>query len=169
MKFLNFFLFLWIIFALLEPDPVPEPDPLTWLNPDPIRSKPDPKHWFFECILKTVPCVQELDIHFVSVYFVDSILRRKFHGLKPDELGSYQCCRSGMFIPDPGSWFLHIPDPGSRIQKKQQREGWKKNCCHTIFCSHKSHKIVNYFIFEMLKKIILANFQGIIEHPKNCQ
>ncbi len=28
---LNFFLFLWVIFALLDPDP------LTWLNPDPIR------------------------------------------------------------------------------------------------------------------------------------
>ena len=26
-----------------------------------------------------------------------------------------QCCGSGMFIPDPGSWFLPIPDPGSRI------------------------------------------------------
>jgi hypothetical protein len=27
----------------------------------------------------------------------------------------HQCCGSGMFIPDPGSWFLPIPDPGSRI------------------------------------------------------
>jgi hypothetical protein len=26
-----------------------------------------------------------------------------------------QCCGSGMFIPDPGSWFLPIPDSGSRI------------------------------------------------------
>jgi len=26
-----------------------------------------------------------------------------------------QCCGSGMFITDPGSWFLPIPDPGSRI------------------------------------------------------
>jgi hypothetical protein len=34
---------------------------------------------------------------------------------------------------------------------------------HTIFCSHKFHKIKNYFIFEMLKKIILVNFQRIIE------
>ncbi len=31
MKFLNFFLFLWVIFALLDPDP------LTWLNPNTIR------------------------------------------------------------------------------------------------------------------------------------
>jgi hypothetical protein len=38
----------------------------------------------------------------------------------------------------------------------------KKISCHTIFCSHKFHKIVNYFIFEMLKRIIWANFQRII-------
>ncbi len=37
-----------------------------------------------------------------------------------------QCCGSGMFIPDPGSWFLPIPDPGSRIQKQQQKRGVKK-------------------------------------------
>ncbi len=29
MKFLNFFLFLWVVFALLDPDP------MTWLNPNP--------------------------------------------------------------------------------------------------------------------------------------
>jgi hypothetical protein len=38
MKFLDFFsLLLWVIFALLDPDPdIPnaDPDPLTWLNPD---------------------------------------------------------------------------------------------------------------------------------------
>ncbi len=33
MNFLKFFLLLWVIFALLYPDP----DPLTRLNPDPIR------------------------------------------------------------------------------------------------------------------------------------
>jgi hypothetical protein len=32
MKFLNFFLLLWVTFALLDPDP----DPLTRLNPDPF-------------------------------------------------------------------------------------------------------------------------------------
>ncbi len=29
-----------------------------------------------------------------------------------------QCCGSGMFIPDPGSWFLPIPDPGWTAQEK---------------------------------------------------
>ncbi len=33
MKFLNFFLLLWVIFALLDPDT----DALTWLNPDPRK------------------------------------------------------------------------------------------------------------------------------------
>jgi hypothetical protein len=55
-----------------------------------------------------------------------------------------------MFIPDPD--FLPITDPGSRIQKPQQKRGEKKICCRTLFCSHKFHKIENYFISEMLKK-----------------
>ncbi len=66
-----------------------------------------------------------------------------------------------MFIPDPGSWFLPIPDPGSKNSNKRER--WKKICCHTFLCSHKFHKIVNYFSFEVLKKKIWANFQRIIE------
>ncbi len=33
MNFYNFFLLLWVIFALLDPDP----DPLARLNPDPIQ------------------------------------------------------------------------------------------------------------------------------------
>ncbi len=39
----------------------------------------------------------------------------------------FLCCGSGMFIPDPGSWFLPIPDPGSRIPDKNsnRREGQK--------------------------------------------
>ncbi len=75
-----------------------------------------------------------------------------------------------MFIPDPGSWFLPIPDPGSRIpdlgsriQKQQQKRGVKKIWCHTFLCSHKFHKLVYYFSFEVLKKKIWANFQRIIE------
>jgi len=40
-------------------------------------------------------------------------------------------CGSGMFIPDPGSWLLPFPDPGSRIpvpgsKNSYKREGWKK-------------------------------------------
>ncbi len=67
--------------------------------------------------------------------------------------------------PDPD--FLPIPDPGSRIpdpgKNSNKREGWKKICCHNFLCSHKFHKIANYFSFEVLKKKIWPNFQGIIE------
>ncbi len=34
---------------------------------------------------------------------------------------------------------------------------------HTFLCSHKFHKIEDYFSFEVLKKKIWANFQRIIE------
>ncbi len=88
---------------------------------------------------------------------------------------SYQCCGSGMFIPDPGSRILifthpgsRILDPGSRIsdpgsKNSNKRERWKKITCHTFLCSQKFHNIVNYFSFEVLKKKIWANFQRIIE------
>ncbi len=68
-------------------------------------------------------------------------------------------CGSGIFIPDPD---LPIPDLGSRIQKRQQKRGEKKIVI-SFFCSHKFHKIENYFIFVMSKEKIWANFQMIIE------
>jgi hypothetical protein len=61
-----------------------------------------------------------------------------------------QCCGSGMFIPDPDFY-------PSRIQKQEQKRGIEKNLVSYLFCSHKFHKIENYFIFEMLKKKIWAN------------
>ncbi len=60
-----------------------------------------------------------------------------------------------LIFTHPGSW---IPDP-----KTVTKERGEKNVCQTFFCSHKFHKNVNYFIFEMLKKKILANFQRITE------
>jgi hypothetical protein len=68
----------------------------------------------------------------------------------------------GSRISDPGS---RISDPGSRIPdpKTATKEGGEKISCHTFLCSHKFHKIVNYFSFEVLKKKIWANFQRIIE------
>ncbi len=63
----------------------------------------------------------------------------------------------------PGSRILIFTHPGFRIsdpesQNINKREGWKKNCCHSFLCSHKFHKIVNYFGFEMLKKKKLDQF-----------
>jgi hypothetical protein len=65
-------------------------------------------------------------------------------------------------VADPGC-LSRIPDPlhpGSRIPdpKTATKERGEK----TFLCSHKFHKIVNYF--EVLKKKIWANFQTIIEH-----
>jgi hypothetical protein len=68
-----------------------------------------------------------------------------------------------MFIPDPDFYPSRIPGLGSRIQKQQQKREVKKISCHTFLCSHKFHKIVNYFSFEVLRKKIWTNFQRIIE------
>jgi hypothetical protein len=65
----------------------------------------------------------------------------------------------------PGTWILIFTHPGSRIQKQQLKRGVKR-ICHTFFCSHKFHKIENYFIFEVLKKKIWANYRTF--YPKNC-
>jgi hypothetical protein len=68
-----------------------------------------------------------------------------------------------MFIPDPDFYPSRIPDLGSDPKTATKERGEKKILCHTFFCSHKFDKIENYFIFEMPKKKIWANFQKIIE------
>jgi hypothetical protein len=62
-----------------------------------------------------------------------------------------------LIFTHPRSRILIFTHPGSRIQKQQHKRGVKKVCCHTFLCSHKFHKIVNYFSFEVLK------FQRFIE------
>jgi hypothetical protein len=70
----------------------------------------------------------------------------------------------------PRSRILIFSHPASWIQNSNKREGWKKISCHNFLCSHKFHKIANYFKFELLKKKIWANFQKIIElFNQNCQ
>ncbi len=100
-----------------------------------------------------------------------NMIRDVYSGSRIPDLGfhsGFQCGGSGMFIPDPGSlipdpdfYLSRISDPGSK--NSNQRERWKKINCYTFLCSHKFHKIVNYFSFEVLKKKILANYQRIIE------
>jgi hypothetical protein len=98
----------------------------------------------------------------------DQVLVGQNHTLHTVQ-SQYQCCGSGMFIPDPDFCFVH---PGSRIQKQQQKRGVKKNVCPTFIYSHKNHKIENYINVELVKTKIWANYQRIIEHrtfyPKNC-
>ena len=73
-------------------------------------------------------------------------------------------------IPDPDFYPSRIPDLGFLDPKKGTKERGEKIFFHTILCSHKFHKIDNYFSFEVLKKKIWANFQRIIEFftQKNC-
>jgi hypothetical protein len=66
----------------------------------------------------------------------------------------------------PGSRILIFTHSGSRIPDPKtvtNEKGEKKLVVKPFFCSHKFHKIVNYFIFLMLKKKIWASFQRIIE------
>jgi hypothetical protein len=62
-----------------------------------------------------------------------------------------QCCGSGMFIPDPDFYPSRISDPGSRIQKQQQKRGVNKNLCHTFFCSHKF--LIERFTQKLVTKL----------------
>jgi hypothetical protein len=64
-----------------------------------------------------------------------------------------------MFIPDPDFYPSRIPDPKTATKER----GEKKICCLNSLCSHKFHKIANYFSFEVLKKKFGPNFQRIIE------
>jgi len=47
----------------------------------------------------------------------------------------------------------------------------KKTSCHTFLCSHKFHKIVNYFGFEVFKKKFLGQFSKNYRtfYQNNCQ
>ncbi len=66
-------------------------------------------------------------------------------------------------IPDPDFYPSRIPDLGSRIQKQQWKIGVKKNLLSYLFFGAINFTKLKYFIFEMLKKKIWANFQRIIE------
>ncbi len=60
----------------------------------------------------------------------------------------------------PGSWFLPIPDPGSRIPDPKtatKERGEIKLDVKPFYVATKFNKIVNYFSFEVLLKKIWAN------------
>jgi hypothetical protein len=75
----------------------------------------------------------------------------------------------GSRIPDPDFYPSRIPDLGSRIQKQQQKRGVKKKLV-VMLCSHKFHKIANYFSFGVLKKKNLCQFSKnyTLFTQKNC-
>ncbi len=120
-----------------------------------------------ECFLQLIVWIRSLRL------YRSTERNNKIHSRRETECGTWRFythttsvanpgCLSR--IPDPDFYPSRIPDPGSRIpdpgsKNSNKRERWKKICCH----SHKFHKIVNYFSFEVLKKKIWANFQRIIE------
>jgi hypothetical protein len=58
-------------------------------------------------------------------------------------------------VADPGclSQIRKIIHPVSRISDPGSNNRRGKNMMSYFFCSHKYHKIVNYFIFELVKKM----------------
>ena len=80
----------------------------------------------------------------------------------------------GSRIPDPGSRIpdlgSRISDPGSRIPdaKIATKERGEKNFCHTFLFSLKCHKIEHYFSFQELKKKLVPIFKELLNFlPKN--
>jgi hypothetical protein len=63
-------------------------------------------------------------------------------------------------IPDPVFYPSRIPDLGSKTATKERGE---KICWlyQYLFCSYKFQKIVNYFIFKMLKKKFAPIFKEL--------
>jgi hypothetical protein len=56
-------------------------------------------------------------------------------------------------IPDPGSWLF--VNPGSRIQKQQQKRGVKKISCPTFFAAKNITKLkIILFLIELVKKFV---------------
>jgi hypothetical protein len=75
MKILNFFQFLWVIFALL----VPDPDPATQINADPYGPgpdvNPDPQPW-----IKAISCAVRVHTHepFLTRDFILEVVVQHF-------------------------------------------------------------------------------------------
>jgi hypothetical protein len=66
-----------------------------------------------------------------------------------------QCCGSGMFIPDPGSWFLPIPDPGSQIPDPKtatKERGEKKFVVITFYVATNFTKLQIILVLKWWRK-----------------
>ncbi len=70
-----------------------------------------------------------------------------------------------LIFTHPGS---RISDPGSRIQKQQQKTGVKIFFCQTVFCSHKFHNWLFYFWYAEEKNLAQFSKNYGSFYPKNC-
>ncbi len=78
--------------------------------------------------------------------------------------GYDQWCESGMFIPDPGSWFLRYPFRIPDLKTATEERGEKKFVVKPFFvATNISQNWKLFLFFQMLKKKIWASFQRIIE------
>ncbi len=71
-----------------------------------------------------------------------------------------------------GSWFLSIPNPGSRIldqgsNKSNKREGGK-TCCPTFFVATNITKLKIILFLNRIKKLSLFSKSFRTFYPKNC-
>jgi hypothetical protein len=124
--------------SVRDPDPEPDPDPqdpYVFRHPDldSLVRGPDPNQ------------IQS----FGSFPFLIKVLSGLKHCLQNKVFNTVADPECLSRIPDPGSWFLPIPDPGSRIPDPKTVT---KERGEIFFCSYKFHKIEYYVIFEMLKK-----------------
>ncbi len=72
-----------------------------------------------------------------------------------------QCGGSGMFIPDPGSWFLPIPDPGSRIPDPGSRIPDPKTV--TKERGEKKFVIILFFVVTNFTKLNIMLFLKLLK------
>ncbi len=81
-------------------------------------------------------CFRDLIVKTCFLWQYYFFLRSDFSNFQMGKIKFRQCCGSGMFIPDPGSWFffLPIPDPGSRIS--DPKTGRKERGEKIFFVKH---------------------------------
>ncbi len=99
-------------------------------------------------------------------FFLTFYLRRLMYKQKNFEKKTYfcQCCGSGMFIPDPGSWFLPIPDLRSPIpdpKTGRKERGEKKSSVKHFFVATNFPKCKIILFLNCSRKKFEPNFKEL--------
>jgi hypothetical protein len=92
--------------------------------------------------------------------FTLASLRRQFFKINLKN-PCYFLASVGMFISDPGSSILSIPDPGSKNRAKKERE--EKKLLSSLFCSHKITKLKIILFLSWWRKKNVGQLQRIIK------